>query len=68
MAEKFEFVGGNIKNCILNAAFLAVADPTSEGQVHMRHYLNAVKYEFIKVGKGFTKADFEPFAEEVGLA
>ncbi len=68
LAEKFEFAGGNIKNCILNAAFLAAADPTAEGQVCMRHYLNAIKYEFVKVGKVFTKSDFEPYAEEVGLA
>ena len=68
LAEKFEFVGGNIKNCILNAAFLAAADPGANGKVWMRHYLNAVKYEFVKVGKVFTKADFEPYAEDVGLA
>ena len=68
LAEKFEFVGGNIKNCILNAAFLAAADPNSGGQVHMKHYLNAIKYEFVKVGKVFTKSDFEPYAEDVGLA
>ena len=68
LAEKYEFVGGNIKNCILNAAFLAAADPEAGGEVHMRHYLNAVKYEFVKVGKVFTKSDFEPYAAEVGLA
>ncbi len=68
LAEKYEFAGGNIKNCILNAAFLAAADPTANGEVHMRHYLNAIKYEFVKVGKVFTKSDFEPYAEEVGLA
>lgn len=68
LAEKFEFVGGNIKNCILNAAFLAAADPGADGKVHMRHYLNAIKYEFVKVGKVFTKSDFEPYAADVGLA
>ena len=67
LAEKFEFVGGNIKNCILNAAFLAAADETAHGKVCMRHYLNAIKYEFVKVGKVFTKSDFEPYSEEVGL-
>ena len=67
IAEKFEFAGGNIKNCILNAAFLAAADPTAEGEVCMRHYLMAIRYEFIKVGKIFTKADFEPYAEQIGL-
>jgi AAA+ superfamily predicted ATPase len=65
LAERFEFVGGNIKNCILNAAFLAAADPTAEGEVHMRHYLQAIKYEFVKTGKVFTRADFEPYAHMV---
>lgn len=68
LAEKFEFVGGNIKNCILNAAFLAAADPEAGGLVHMKHYLLAIKYEFVKVGKVFTKSDFEPYAADVGLA
>ncbi len=67
IAEKFEFAGGNIKNCILNAAFLAAADKTANGEVCMRHYLMAIKYEFVKVGKVFTKADFEPYASQIGL-
>ena len=67
LAERFEFVGGNIKNCILNAAFLAAADPEANGKVGMKHYLNAIKYEFVKTGKVFTRADFEPYAHLVGL-
>ena len=66
LAERFEFVGGNIKNCILNAAFLAAADGDGE-EVCMKHYLQAVRYEFIKVGKVFTRADFEPYASMIGL-
>lgn len=62
LAERFEFVGGNIKNCVLNAAFLAAADPRAGGRVHMRHYLRAVRYEFVKTGRVFTRADFEPYA------
>lgn len=65
LAERFEFAGGNIKNCILNAAFLAAADETSGGMVCMRHYLRAIKYEYVKTGKVFTRADFEPYAAEV---
>lgn len=65
LAERFEFVGGNIKNCILNAAFLAAADPESDGDVHMKHYLQAIRYEFVKTGKVFTRADFEPYANLV---
>ena len=66
LAERFEFAGGNIKNCILNAAFLAAADGDGK-EVCMRHYLQAIKYEFVKTGKVFTKADFEPYAYMVGL-
>lgn len=66
LAERFEFVGGNIKNCILNAAFLAAADGDGK-KVGMKHYLQAIKYEFVKTGKVFTKADFEPYAHLVGL-
>lgn len=66
LAERFEFVGGNIKNCILNAAFLAAADGEGK-EVSMKHYLMAIKYEFVKTGKVFTRADFEPYAYMVGL-
>lgn len=65
LADRFEFVGGNIKNCILNAAFLAAGDPESGGKVHMKHYLLAIRYEFVKTGKVFTRSDFEPFADMV---
>ncbi len=63
IAEKFEFAGGNIKNCILNAAFLAAEDETANGKVCMRHYLKAIQYEFVKVGRVFTRADFEPYGD-----
>ena len=65
IAEKFEFAGGNIKNCVLNAAFLAAEDETSGGKVCMRHYLKAIQYEFVKVGRVFTRADFEPYADMI---
>ena len=65
IAEKFEFAGGNIKNCILNAAFLAAEDPTADGKVCMRHSLKAIQYEFVKVGRVFPRADFEPYADEI---
>ncbi|MCM1258762.1 MAG: ATP-binding protein [Roseburia sp.] len=64
LAERFEFAGGNIKNCILNAAFLAASEDQGE-KVHMRHYLKAIRYEYIKTGKIFTKTDFQPYAHEV---
>lgn len=66
LAERFEFAGGNIKNCILNAAFFAAAEGDGE-MVHMKHYLMAIRYEFVKTGKIFAKTDFEPYASLLGL-
>lgn len=66
LAEKYELVGGNIKNCILNAAFLAVGDPSyGDGKVHMKHYLQAIQSEYVKVGGVLTRADFEPYADMI---
>ena len=31
----------------------------------MKHYFQAIKYEFVKTGKVFTRADFEPYAHMV---
>ena len=31
----------------------------------MKHYLQAIKYEFVKTGKVFTRSDFEPYANLV---
>ena len=63
LAERFEFVGGNIKNCILNAAFLAaVRSGGRQARCTCSHYLQAIRYEFVKTGKVFTRSDFEPYA------
>jgi hypothetical protein len=33
--------------------------------VHMKHYLLAIRYEFVKTGKVFTRSDFEPYANQI---
>jgi murein DD-endopeptidase MepM/ murein hydrolase activator NlpD len=37
-------------------------DPDAKGEVGMKHYLQAIRYEFAKTGKVFTRSDFEPYA------
>ena len=44
--------------------FLAASDGDGK-QVHMRHYLQSIRYEFVKTGKVFTRSDFEPYADEL---
>jgi SpoVK/Ycf46/Vps4 family AAA+-type ATPase len=48
LAREFQVAGGNIKNIVLNAAFLAAADG---GTIGMRQILQGTRREFEKVGK-----------------
>ena len=48
LAHRFKLSGGNIRNVVLSAAFLAAAD----GQVVcMTHFSQAVRREFQKIGR-----------------
>ncbi|MGB9927654.1 MAG: AAA family ATPase [Methanosarcina sp.] len=53
--SKFKLTGGNIKNIVLAASFLAAEDSESVG---MEHLVKATKREYQKIGKLFTEADF----------
>jgi SpoVK/Ycf46/Vps4 family AAA+-type ATPase len=58
MARQIKVAGGNIRNIILSAAFLAAAD----GQViEMEHLIHATKREFQKLGKLVVDGDFGPY-------
>lgn len=48
LAERFELSGGNIRNAVLGAAFLAAAEDTA---VHLRHFLHAARREYQKLGR-----------------
>lgn len=54
LAREFPLAGGNIKNVMLNAAFLAAADG---GTICPRHLLHGTRREFDKVGKVWTGID-----------
>ncbi|MGB9939400.1 AAA family ATPase [Methanosarcina sp.] len=53
--SKFKLTGGNIKNIVLAASFLAAED---SGAVVMEHIIKATKREYEKIGKLFTEIDF----------
>lgn len=55
MAQQFKITGGNIKNIVLSAAFLAVEDSR---MVTMEHLIRATKREYQKMGKLCTEGDF----------
>jgi AAA+ superfamily predicted ATPase len=58
LAKKFKLTGGNIKNTILHAAFLSVAD---ESPIRMEHIIHGIQREFQKSGKVCVKGDFGPY-------
>ena len=55
LAKKFKIAGGNIKNVIINAAFLAAEDSRV---ITMEHLILATRDEFLKIGKLCTASDF----------
>ncbi|MGC5328284.1 ATP-binding protein [Brevibacillus sp. SYSU BS000544] len=62
LARQFQFSGGNIKNVVLTAAFLAAED---SGVIEMKHVIRAIKYELQKIGKLCLQNDFGPYNEYV---
>jgi SpoVK/Ycf46/Vps4 family AAA+-type ATPase len=56
MAESFEITGGNIRNILINAAYLAATD----GQVvRMTHLLHGARREMQKMGRLVNEKKFE---------
>ena len=59
LAENFELSGGNIKNVVLKAAFLAAAE---KKEIRMEHILIGLKDEMSKLGKVLLASDFREYA------
>jgi ATP-dependent 26S proteasome regulatory subunit len=55
LARQFRISGGNIRNIVLAAAFLAASDGD---EVSMRHFIRGTRREFQKLGRMVTEADF----------
>jgi ATP-dependent 26S proteasome regulatory subunit len=60
LARQFRLAGGNIKNIVINASFLAAADGM---RIDMKHLIHATMREFQKMGKFCTKGDFGNYYE-----
>jgi SpoVK/Ycf46/Vps4 family AAA+-type ATPase len=57
-AKAFELSGGNIRNIVVTAAFLAAGDGTP---VTMAHLIKAVQREYKKLGRLCLEAEFGPY-------
>lgn len=56
LAENFSLSGGNIKNILLNGAYLAAENGS---EIKMEHLLKATKREYEKIGKTWTDKYFQ---------
>jgi SpoVK/Ycf46/Vps4 family AAA+-type ATPase len=63
LARQFKLSGGNIRNIVLAAAFLAASDGRA---VEMRHLIRATRREYQKLGKMVTEAEFGPYIGMLG--
>ena len=55
LARRFRLAGGNIRNIVLAAAFLAAGEGS---EVRMEHFIRATRREYQKLGRMITAADF----------
>jgi SpoVK/Ycf46/Vps4 family AAA+-type ATPase len=62
LAKRFKVAGGNIKNIVVNAAFLAAEE---SGSITMEHVIKAAKREFQKIGKVCSQSEFGKYYELV---
>jgi hypothetical protein len=55
MAKRFKLAGGNIRNILVSAAFIAASDG---GSVTMQHLMHGAKREIQKMGRLVREADY----------
>jgi len=60
LARKLKISGGNIRNIILAAAFIAAEE---QSPINMRHLVRGASYEYQKMGKMIVEGDFERYFE-----
>ena len=65
LANQFKLAGGNIKNAVLAAAFLAAA---AQEAIGMKHLVRALFREFQKMGKTCAPGEFGAYAEMLNHA
>jgi winged helix domain-containing protein/ATPase family protein associated with various cellular activities (AAA) len=58
LAERLPITGGNIRNVVMRAAFLAAADG---GVIRMQHLMRSAKREYDKIGRLGGESDFGPY-------
>jgi SpoVK/Ycf46/Vps4 family AAA+-type ATPase len=63
LSRELKIAGGNIRNVVLNAAFMAADEA---GRLSMRHLVYAARREYTRLGKVYRLSDVPGVKEAVG--
>ncbi len=63
LASQFKLSGANIRNVVLEAAFLAAQEGGAGAKISMDHIIAAIKYEHQKQGKLVMKGDLGKYSK-----
>jgi hypothetical protein len=58
VAARLSVPGGNIRNIVLGAAFLAAS---SDSPICLEHIMRAAAREYVKAGRHVSEAEFGPY-------
>ena len=59
LSRQFELSGSSIKSILRGAAYLAAEEDT---QIHSKHIIKSMKYEFLKIGKIISNEEFGEYS------
>jgi len=62
LSRRFKIAGGNIRNIVVNAAFLAASN---SGTLSMNHLITATKRELDKIGRITSESDFGEYWQTI---
>ena len=63
LARQVRVAGGNIKNIVLAAAYLAAASEKDDRWIEMEHLIQAIRREYQKIGKVLSESDLTGYRE-----
>ena len=58
LAHQFDLSGGNVKNIVLGASFIAAVN---DAPVTMLDFMRAIQWEFQKIGRTSSRSEFQEF-------
>jgi hypothetical protein len=68
LARNVRLAGGNIKNIVLAAAYLAAAEKPDAQQIRMKHLIHAIRREYHKMGIDLPESELAAYEKQLAQA